>query len=225
MGPLGRIFLLGPPIKGPLGPPSIDMVGDESSPGTRPGPDTGFPSGPSMGAPRGELIIPCSILPMEPRPESGPWPTLLGVEQGVVAWPVSCWDIWAIEEIGSKALVVGRGPGPPGAWLPGVPGLRGMLMSCCWGGRPRLEGDTPPGKRLEGEAGTGKRGSVEGARGACWPVGVPGQSPRYMPGSWEEGVWGAPGYLGGAEGSPSWEPGVWGAGEAREGSGGCGVEG
>ena len=226
MGPLGPIIgplgpIMGPfgllprppgppgPIMGPLGPMLSMVVGEESRPGRMPGPETGLPSGPSMAPPRGELIIPWSRLPMLPSPESGPWPTELGVEQGV-PWPVSCCDICAMLLIGSKAL-----GGCCGAWVAGVPGLRGRLMSC--GGRPSWpDGDTPPGKRPPGEAGTGKRGSVEGEgmgkeRPLSWEEGVPG-SPMKSPGS-PEGVMLGPGYLGGAP-SPSWEPGVWGAGEA-----------
>ena len=124
------------------------VVGEESRPGTIPQLDTGLPSGPRIGLPRGEFIMPGSRLPMEPSPESGPCPTEFGVEQGVVTWPVSCWDIWAIELMGSKDL-----GGMDWPWLceEGVLGLRGMLMSC--GPSPRFSwwGDTPPEKRPPGE--------------------------------------------------------------------------
>jgi len=161
IGPFGRIPRFPPgPIIGPLGPMLSIVVGEESRPGSIPLPvHTGFPSGPSIAPPRGEFIMPCSRLPMLPRPESGPWPTEFGVEQGVDTCPVSCCDIWAMLLIGSKVLE-GGGPWP---WdcVEGVPGLSGILMS--WGGMPPMfEGDTPPGKRPLGEAGTGKRGSVEG---------------------------------------------------------------
>jgi len=101
IGPLGPILLgcpiIDPIIPGPIGP--ISIVG-ESDP--IPMEVTGFPSGPSI-PPSGEFIIPGSRFPIEPRPESGPGPIELGVEQGVDTW-VNCWDIWAIEEIGSNPL-------------------------------------------------------------------------------------------------------------------------
>ena len=72
-------------------------VGEESWTGVRPLEEkTGLPSGPSIAPPSGELIIPGSRFPMEPRPLSGPGPTELGVEQGVETWPpgpASCCDI------------------------------------------------------------------------------------------------------------------------------------
>ena len=103
------------------------LVGEESWPDIIPLVDpTGFPSGPNKELPRGEFIIPGSRLPMEPSPLSGPWPIEFGVEQGVEIWPVSCWDIWAMELMGSKAL-----PAMEHVLLPvldGVAGLRGRLL-------------------------------------------------------------------------------------------------
>jgi hypothetical protein len=240
MGPFGRMPRPpgAGPIIGPLGPMLSMVVGEESRPGMRPPPEhTGLPSGPSMAPPSGEFIIPGSRLPMEPRPESGPWPTELGVEQGVVpGFPVSCCDICAMLLIGSKGALGCWGPGP-GAWVLGVPGLSGMLMS--WGAIPR-PGDSP-GKRPLGEGGGGPGGGWGGGGGGgggwgggggggegtgkerplSWLEGVPGQSPRYIPPSGPDGVRG-PGYLGGA-----CSPGVLGPGDPDRagGSPGCGVLG
>ena len=96
---------------------------------------------PLLPAPKGEFIIPGSRLPPnEPRPESGPGPIELGVEQGVdccccCCW-VSCWDIWAMEEIGSNPPLILPSIEEEGI-EEGVPGFNGMLLlSCNWDGRP-----------------------------------------------------------------------------------------
>lgn len=165
---------------------------------------------------------------MEPRPESGPGPMELGVEQGVDTCVVSCWDIWAIEEMGSNPLLLPMFGGPL-ALLDGVAGFNGRLS---WGGMSWL-GDTPPGNLPPGLAGTGNlvdSGPGDGVGkvlalswlpGVC---GVPGMGPP--PGVWGSpgykllelsaplvGVWGVvgpPGYLGGWSAPPWVEEGVWG---------------
>jgi hypothetical protein len=111
--------------------------------------DTGLPSGPSiplLPAPNGEFIIPGSRLPpSEPSPESGPGPIELGVEQGVdcccccccCCCCVSCCDIWAIEEIGSKPPFMLPSIEEEEGSEEGVPGFSGMLLlSCSWDGSP-----------------------------------------------------------------------------------------
>lgn len=76
---------------------------------------------------------------MEPSPESGPGPMEFGVEQGVLTC-VSCCDICAIEEIGSKTPLAAAAAGPleeAGTDVEvGVAGLSGML-SGGGGARPR----------------------------------------------------------------------------------------
>ena len=78
--------------------------------------------------------------PREPRPESGPGPIEFGVEQGVdccCCW-VSCCDIWAIEEIGSKPpLLLPTPPMADDGREQGVPGFSGMLL-LSKGGNPRI---------------------------------------------------------------------------------------
>jgi len=109
-------------------------------------------------------------LPMEPSPESGPGPMELGVEQGVLTC-VSCCDICAIDEIGSKQPLTGPLEEAGTDVEVGVAGLSGMLSG---GARPRWPGDMPPGNREPGLAGTGNRGSGDGklGRALSWPLGV-----------------------------------------------------
>jgi len=153
----------------------------------------------------------------------------LGVEHGVDTW-VSCWDIWAMDEMGSNPLLMFP---VMLAVLDGVAGLSGR--SCCGGigGSPPIWlGDTPPGNREEavlGLAGTGNLGpppplqsgpgdGVGNVRHLSWLPGVwgvPGMALGVVsPGNMASalvgvcGVVGPPGYLGGP--SPTQEDGVWG---------------
>ena len=195
----------------------MSMVGEESPRPRELG--TGLPSGPSMLPPSGEFIIPGSRLPMEPRPESGPGPMELGVEHGVDTW-VSCCDICAIEEIGSKPLPPPpptRTGGPPALAEVGVPGFNGMLscgvrpppggppIAIGLGDMPGPGGNRPPPGLLGIPPG--------GKRGLFWPSTGPGEGAgKARDLSCELGVWGVPGI-----GPGVWSPeymlslvGVWG---------------